>query len=426
MPVDLTGIVNENEFYTHHYMSAVLESDLKGVLQKWRDQKEESGKPLPHALLKTLAADYFPLRGRMERERAPEARLEIHREFLQKLLDALGYPFRPDLRELDDGSRLPVLGEIARSSGAPELWILEALDPEGEGADPLELTPHPAQLPEGETPDDTLLQTPYEALVTRRVFGRSEPPRWVLLAGEAQLVLLDRGKWSAKRLLRFDLPEILGRGEPSTLQLAAALLHRDSVCPADGLSLLDAFDESSHKHAFAVSEDLKYALREAIELLGNEAVWHLREKARQKVYGLDMARRLTLECLRYMYRLLFLFYIEARPELGYAPVSADAYRTGYSLESLRDLELARLATEESRNGTFIHESLELLFELVYNGFPPAEIRGRRGPLVRSDGPAGVGGPRAGPALRVGHAGQKGGAGHELRGAQRAAGLGLTG
>ena len=43
-----------------------------------------------------------------------------------------------------------------------------------------------------------------------------------------------------------------------------------------------------------------------------------------------------------MYRLLFLFYIEARPELGYAPLNSDAYRAGYSLERLRDLELVEL------------------------------------------------------------------------------------
>ena len=44
------------------------------------------------------------------------------------------------------------------------------------------------------------------------------------------------------------------------------------MCPADQVSLLDRLDENSHKHAFAVSEDLKYSAREAVELLGNEAV----------------------------------------------------------------------------------------------------------------------------------------------------------
>ena len=59
-----------------------------------------------------------------------------------------------------------------------------------------------------------------------------------------------------------------------------------------------------------------------------------------------------------MYRLLFLFYIEARPELGYAPVDAEAYRKGYSLEHLRDLELVRLTGDESLNGYYIHESVQ--------------------------------------------------------------------
>ena len=75
----------------------------------------------------------------------------------------------------------------------------------------------------------------------------------------------------------------------------------------------------------------------------------------------------------YMYRLLFLFYIEARPELGYAPMSQEAYRTGYSLESLRELEMTPLTTEESQNGTYIHDSLNLLFNtLIYEGFVPKQ------------------------------------------------------
>ena len=44
-----------------------------------------------------------------------------------------------------------------------------------------------------------------------------------------------------------------------------------------------------------------------------------------------------------VYRLLFMFYIEARPELGYvAHQQSEVYLQGYSLESLRDLELQPL------------------------------------------------------------------------------------
>jgi methylase of polypeptide subunit release factors len=66
-----------------------------------------------------------------------------------------------------------------------------------------------------------------------------------------------------------------------------------------------------------------------------------------------------------------LFYIEARPELGYVPMKADAYRAGYSLETLRDLELVKLTTEESQIGFYLHESLQLLFDMIYNGAPPS-------------------------------------------------------
>ncbi|MGA7875503.1 MAG: hypothetical protein WCA08_07545, partial [Desulfoferrobacter sp.] len=375
MAIDLTGITNENEFYTHHYLSAILENDLKDVLKEWKRKEQEEDIRPPYAELRTLAKDFFTARSRLEREKKAIERLNLQREFVEKLLPVLGYDYRPDLKELDDGRHIPVISEITRSNGSPELWMIEAFSTAADDEDPLEIRLSELQYPDEEKIDAGFLESSLEDIVTRQVFGQSEPPRWVILANGSQLLLLDRSKWNEKRLLRFDLKEIFGRREASTLQAMAALVHRESVCPAEGLSLLDTLDENSHKHAFAVSEDLKYALRQAIEILGNEAVWFLMEKRKKGVFSgeekLD-ARQLTLECLRYMYRLLFLFYIEARPELGYVPMKADAYRMGYSLETLRDLELVKLTTEESKNGTYIHESLQLLFDMIYNGFPPSE------------------------------------------------------
>jgi len=37
----------------------------------------------------------------------------------------------------------------------------------------------------------------------------------------------------------------------------------------------------------------------------------LREVLKEKVYGAISAEELSRECLRYLYRLLFIFYIEA-------------------------------------------------------------------------------------------------------------------
>lgn len=337
MTIDLTGIINENEFYTHHYLAAILEGDLKEQFDAWSKRENP-----PWEALRSLAKSFQAV----VRETDPVERQALWRKWFADCLGALGYELKPDTVEMEDGTPLSLVGQITRANGRPELWIFESLDG-GEEDDPL---------------------TAQEELLTKKVFAVAEPPRWVLLYGAGQLLLLDRTKWPSKRFLRFDLKEILGRREPSTLRATAALLHRDSVCPSGQISLLDRLDENSHKHAFAVSEDLKYSAREAVELIGNEAVWYLREVLKEGVYGKDLAEQLTRECLRYLYRLLFVFYVEARDELGYAPMKSAEYRTGYSLESLRDAAEMDLSTEEDRNGFFLHHSLQTLFRLIHDGW----------------------------------------------------------
>jgi hypothetical protein len=131
-------------------------------------------------------------------------------------------------------------------------------------------------------------------------------------------------------------------------------------------------EENSHKHAYEVSGDLKYALRRSIELLGNEAVWHIRYKQKGATFQLVDGRQLSEECLRFMYRLLFLFYIEARKDLNYIPIQAAVYRQGYSLERLRDLDSVPLLSAEDRESTYIHDSLDRLFQLIWEGHPRRE------------------------------------------------------
>ena len=197
----------------------------------------------------------------------------------------LGYDLTPETVEFEDGTLLALAGQIARANGQPDLWVLASPAADANTASTA-----------AEDEEDPLAAQ--EEILTKQVFAAAEPPRWVLLYGATQLLLIDRTKWPSKRFLRFDLEEILGRRESSTLRATAALLHRDSVCPADQVSLLDRLDENSHKHAFAVSEDLKYSAREAVELLGNEAVWYLREVLKEGVYGKDLADQITRECLR--------------------------------------------------------------------------------------------------------------------------------
>ena len=313
-----------------------------------------------------------------DRERRSGRRLTLQREWFRQLLPALGYKWAPANHPLDDGDEVPVLCAAGGKAGAPVLLALGAYDAEAEGEDPLRLRPHRLQFHGEAPPPEVLLRETWDDVVTRRVFGQDHPPRWLLVLSFSRVLLIERGKWTHNRLLRFDLDEILGRREDATLKATAALLHHECLLPADGQSLLDSLDENSHKHAFAVSEDLKYALRESIELIGNEAIRYLREVLKDKVYDRTddaLAGQLGLECLRYMYRLLFLFYIEARPDLGYAPMDSETYLKGYSLEHLRDLELVRLTSEESLDGYYLHYAVQTLFGLIRDGFDGSQRGG---------------------------------------------------
>ena len=366
------GIHNEREFYTDHYLAEILSRDIRGVLGRWRvaAASNQDGGRAPDQRLRALTKEYRRFRDRFTREKVHATRIRLQRDWFRRLLRVLGHGWKPGNLALEDGIELPVLDEAADSSGQ-RLLVLGAYDPTAEDEDPLSLRPHRKQFHGEAPPHEEVLREDWSEIVTRRVFGQDRPPRWILLHSFGQTLLLERGKWSHGRLLRFEWGEILDRREDATLKAATALLHRESLVPGSGTALLDTLDENSHRHAFGVSTDLKYALREAVELLGNEVVRSLRLDSKAPPdYGDAFAERLGLECLRYMYRLLFLFYIEARPELGYAPVDAEAYRKGYSLERLRDMELSRLTTGTALERNHIQESLKKLFWLVRNGFDP--------------------------------------------------------
>ena len=75
--------------------------------------------------------------------------------------------------------------------------------------------------------------------------------------------------------------------------------------------------------------------------------------ARREAQGLPRCRQseaqpLAKQSLRFLYRILFLLYAEASPELGVLPAGAPEYEHGYSLDRLRELTLVELATHASQ------------------------------------------------------------------------------
>lgn len=378
------GITNENEFYSHHYLAEVFKGDIKAKLDAWEALEAEHPSNAtdheqhraPHKRLQSCAQKWFALRGQIARSKDDAEKWALFTQLQSGLLQALGYAVprsSPALVELVAGQAIPLWAQLAKDANATQLVVVPAYRPGAEDEDLLDHSLTRLHYAGADVPT-ALNGEDWSGIVSEAIFGADHAPRYVLLVGMDQWLLLDRYKWPQNRALRFDWADILDRKDASTLQAAAALLHTTSLAPGQGNSLLESLDENAHKHAFGVSEDLKHALREAIELLGNEAANQLRQQASDSKKGffsgidqLDPAD-LSLECLRMVYRLLFMFYIEARPELGYVPIAkSEVYLKGYSLESLRELENKKLLTPASRDGLYFDNTLRGLFKLVAQG-----------------------------------------------------------
>jgi hypothetical protein len=387
------GITNENEFYGHHYLAEVFKGDIRALIESWQAAEDAAAADkasedvrlasrAPYKKLGGLGGKWFAALAAHGRLRNEDERLQSHRALHAPLLEALGYKQHPQIIELQKGMPLPVWAAYGEEYKTPQLLVVPAYQP---GREDDELFDHQLTVAhyEGQEVPNLLKKQTWLEILSEALFGVDQPPRYIILVGFKEWLLLDRYKWPNNRLLRFDWTEILDRKDTYTLQAAAALLHHDSLAPEQGASLLDGLDENAHKHAFSVSADLKYALREAIELLGNEAVKQLRQKAQASKQGFYTGKdavdagELSLECLRLVYRLLFMFYIEARPELGYVPIQkSEIYAKGYSLESLRDLELTPLNTPASRYGSYFDDTLRKLFRLIGEG----TVGGQKGHL----------------------------------------------
>jgi hypothetical protein len=376
---DLTGIENAGEFFSAHFLQERLPDEIKN-----QDAVTAALLDARVAALRATSPRLFDTLADLGSQTAA-SRAEAAHDLTVRTLEALGYE-RGDTYAVVEGvegkhAAVPVLCELRIGAGAgqgegPFLLVLEAGMPLEEVGETLleQLVSDLGRLPAEAIADG--LSIPAALTLDEAVgalFAGSAPPRWIVLLGGREAILADRGRWGRGQFVRFDLETLLRRRDPGALRVTAALLSRELLAPTAGRPLTETLLESSHKHAVGVSSDLKYAAREAVELLGNEWVHYTREVSKKTLYDENVARELTEECLVYLFRLLFLFYAEARAgELQGLPMKAEEYARGYSLEVLRELEQVPLTKPETQNGFFFHESVEKLFELVNEGFEPVQ------------------------------------------------------
>ncbi len=387
--MEWTGITNENEYYSEYFLSEGLAKSLKEQINQWNADETASKKagdsPVklapPHAL-RRIATDYLQLLEDARHEKNSDPIVAM-RELSSMLLGVFHLPENAisDIFTVDDSTDfpLPLLGALYADGKKtqPVLWVFEVAGLDE--TDPLERKIDPAQfafgLPEfaKSSKNHERLDFNWNKLLDDLVFKAENAPRWVILAAASEWILIDRTKFNRHSLIRLDWQEIFRRQTPEVLELAAVLLSSSSMIADNGTPLLDHIEEAAYDQAYGVSESLKKSLRRAIELLGNEAATQIVNKARANKKAIDrdntLAEELTVECLRYMYRILFLLFVESRSDLNYAPVENSAYASAYSIESLRQLESVPLLTDKDRQGTYFHETIQHLFTFFTEGTP---------------------------------------------------------
>lgn len=212
------------------------------------------------------------------------------------------------------------------------------------------------------------------ARLVSALFVADDAPDLVLVLAGRWALLAERERWAEGRYLAVDVQLVCERNDTKKggeIDRALTCLAAQSIAPdADGKLWWHDILAASVKHTVGVSKDLRDGVRLSIEIIANEVV------ARRRDQGLDPlpaseAQPLAKQSLRFLYRILFLLYAEASPELGVLPVGAREYDQGYSLDRLRELVQVELATPRARNGTHLYESLGVLFRLVDSGHTPA-------------------------------------------------------
>lgn len=213
--------------------------------------------------------------------------------------------------------------------------------------------------------------------VVGELFVSDAPPTFIAVLAGRWFLLAERESWPLGRFLAVDLLLALERGDTRSggeIERVVAAVCRESLeRRADGTVWWTETLEDSRQHSVKVSESLRGAVRESIEIIANDVLDRRRERGLSvdEVDGQDLAR----QSLRYLYRILFLLFAEASPELRILPVGSTEYDDGYGLTRLRDQILSPPATPREEQGTYLYDSLALLFRLVDGGHHPADEPG---------------------------------------------------
>ncbi|MEU7994735.1 class I SAM-dependent DNA methyltransferase [Micromonospora sp. NPDC049060] len=365
------SLTNRGEYLSAHYLAEILPTTLRGGLVKQWAEREKCGQQTPRTGLRGMRRSYFDAKTELADEEFfdPERLRKLH----QDVLRALGFEPQPRAVTVERNGHEHEIhvahAELGTAHGIVALdcgWAVDteaAQDPDGAGR----------LLESVALPGNESIATGAK-LASHLLAADNPKPRYVLILSGGVLTLADRAAWGEGRYLAVSLDTLYARNDDREYDVVAALFGADSLRPPaeGGTEPLADLVAGSRQHAVGVSSELRGGLKDSVELIANEVLDRIRQAGHQPQHVMDLdelAKELGREALRYLYRILFLLYAEARPELGVLPVNDPQYVEGYSLARVGDLVSRRLPPS-AEDGTHLYESLDLLFRMVNEGHRP--------------------------------------------------------
>lgn len=366
-------VVGEGWISEHYFTTDAKAQSFQAKVaerRKFWDSESDEGRATARSRFtearQQLEADLGALGEHTDSEAAREATDSVHDRLVSILgLDAHGL-------HLDRRGRVLRVSAPGITEGAPLAVVLASAVDSVESL----LAKDASTLPEPVVLDDDASSPVAYTSVARLVsalFVADDAPSLVLVLAGRWALLAERARWAEGRYLAVDVQLVCERNDAKKggeIDKALACLSSESIAPnADGDLWWDTVFAESVTHTVGVSKDLREGVRLSIEIIANEVV------DRRRAQGLDplpadQAQPLAKQSLRFLYRILFLLYAEASPELGVLPIGATEYAQGYSLDRLRELVQVELATPQARTGTHLYDSLGVLFRLVDRGHDP--------------------------------------------------------
>lgn len=294
--------------------------------------------------------------------------------FDQQLLDFLGYSNGYDITvgrnpDGEESAYLEVRGTASTEDSASLLIVLA--EPITDIAELLDKNSPTLLRPILESVPGSTEKTERTDSVARYLSARfvdDTPPQFALVLAGSFMLLTAADRWQEGRYLAIDLGLLFERNDTKrggAVDRFLACASAKALAPsAEGTTWFATVLEDSVKHTEKVSEDLREAVRDSTELIANEVV-NRRRRAGLDPLPADEAQPLAKQALRFLYRILFLLFAEASPELEIVPTGATDYESGYGIDRLRELALVDIPTRG--DGTHLYQSLSVLFTQIQSG-----------------------------------------------------------